>query len=88
MIKYLLFGTFVSSIGGVLIYAGLGWLMGGDGPSITPDWLLGLSFGVGGMAGMYLGARLQRFMPARLIKSILAAAVLFVVIKYALEFFV
>ncbi len=88
-----LFGTFVSSIGGVLFYTGLAPLFGGGGNgmaasvSISPDWLLGLLFGVGGAAGMYLGARFQRFVPARVIKTILAAAMLFIAGKYVLEFF-
>jgi len=32
--------------------------------SVAPDWFLGIMFGLGGMAGMYLGARFQKFVPA------------------------
>jgi uncharacterized membrane protein YfcA len=46
-----------------------------------------LSFGVGGMAGIYTGARLQKFVPARVIKGILALLVFTVVTKYVIEFF-
>jgi uncharacterized membrane protein YfcA len=81
-----LFGTFVSSIGGVISYAAIAPLFSETNLAITPDWLLGALFGLGGMAGMYVGARLQRFLPARLIKGLLAAAVLSVVIKYVVEF--
>ena len=49
---------------------------------IAPDWQLGLLFGIGGSAGMYCGARLQRLFPAVYIKSILAFTLLFTAIRY------
>ena len=39
---------------------------------MAPDWMLGVLMGVGGMIGMYAGARTQKFIPAKLIKWILA----------------
>jgi hypothetical protein len=36
---------------------------------------------------MYLGARTQKFVPAKMIKAILCASVLFVAGKYFLGFF-
>ena len=82
-----LFGTLVSSVVGVLCYWLISMVLGESATPIAPDWLLGFLFGVGGAAGMYVGARLQRFLPARVIKAILAAAVLVVVVKYVVEFF-
>jgi len=81
-----LFGTLIGSVGGVAFYALASVIVGETSTPVSPDWLLGLLFGIGGSAGMYVGARLQRFFPARAIKAILVAAVLFVVVKYVLEF--
>ena len=39
---------------------------------VAPDWALGIRFGLGGLAGMYLGARCQRFVPALYLKIMLA----------------
>ncbi len=78
-----LLGTFISSIAGVGFYS---TLPGPEGLSTSPDWLLGLLFGVGGFAGLYLGARLQKFMPERFIKGMLGAATLFVAWRYIGQF--
>ena len=56
-------------------------LLGGD-TGANPDWLLGLLFGCGGMAGTFLGASAQRWLPARAIKLILAAIVITVAVRY------
>jgi len=80
-----LMGTFVTSVAGVLFYQ----LIAPFYPdmAIAPDWALGFLFGTGGFAGMYCGARLQKFVPARIIKWILAACILFPACKYIIEFF-
>lgn len=80
-----LMGTFVTSIAGVLFYQ----ILAPYYPhlSVAPDWLLGLLFGLGGMAGMYLGARCQKFMPAKAIKWMLAGIMLLTATKYIVEFF-
>jgi len=81
-----LMGTFVTSLAGVLFYQVLAQfypLM-----SVGPDWQLGILFGIGGIFGMYLGARTQKYVPARVIKGILCASVLFVAGKYILGFFI
>jgi len=44
--------------------------------AVAPDWMLGLLFGVGGLAGMYCGARLQKFVPANIVKAALALLIL------------
>ncbi len=75
-----LMGTFVTSLAAVVFYQ----LMAPFYPemAVAPDWTLGLLFGIGGTAGTYLGARMQKFMPAKAIKLILCACVLFTAIKY------
>ena len=77
-----LLGTFMTSIAGVIFYSATAPFYSGTGLAITPDWLLGGMFGIGGAAGMYVGARLQKYIPARVIKVILAAAMLFIALKY------
>ena len=51
-----LFSTFLSSIMGVIIYSFLLPIISPDIRAVQPDYLLGLSLGVGGFAGIYLGA--------------------------------
>ncbi|MCS6786702.1 MAG: sulfite exporter TauE/SafE family protein [Thiobacillaceae bacterium] len=49
----------------------------------TPDWALGVAFGVGGLAGASLGARLQRRMPGRALKGLMAVIVTALAAFYA-----
>ena len=80
-----LMGTFVTSIAGVAFYQ----MMAPFYPhmSVAPDWLLGIMFGLGGMVGMYLGARCQKYVPARAIKWMLAGIILLTAGKYVFGFF-
>jgi uncharacterized protein len=80
-----LMGTFVTSVAGVAFYQ----LIAPFYPhlSVAPDWLLGILFGLGGMAGMYLGARFQKFVPARAIKWMLAGVIVITALKYMTDFF-
>lgn len=80
-----LMGTFITSVAGVAIYQFLA-LMYTDA-AVAPDWALGALFGIGGFFGMYLGARTQKYIPARIIKGILCFCVLFVSVRYILGFF-
>ncbi len=80
-----LMGTFVTSIAGVLFYQCIAPYY--PNLSIAPDLTLGLLFGIGGAIGMYFGARCQKFMPAHIIKYILAFSMLFTAVKYMLDFF-
>ncbi|MFQ6008098.1 MAG: sulfite exporter TauE/SafE family protein [Candidatus Zixiibacteriota bacterium] len=82
-----LLGTFVSSIAGVVYYVILGSFHSSPPISTSPDWLLGALFGIGGFAGVYVGARLQRHVPARFIKAFLALCVLSIAVIYISEFF-
>jgi uncharacterized membrane protein YfcA len=77
-------GTLVTSVAAVACYCALAPFF--PDRSVAPDWLLGLLFGVGGMAGMYLGARCQKYVPARGIKWMLAAVVVLIGAKYVWSF--
>jgi hypothetical protein len=79
-----LMGTFVTSVAGVAFYQILAPCY--PGMIIAPDWLLGFLFGIGGFAGMYCGARLQKFVPAGFIKWILVVCLLFTAGKYIWSF--
>lgn len=78
-------GTFVTSVAGVAIYQFIAPLY--PDVSVAPDWKLGALLGIGGMAGIYLGARCQKFVPSRAIKWMLTAVILFTVVKYVVGFF-
>ena len=80
-----LMGTFATSLAGVLFYQSLAPFF--PDLSVAPIWGLGLLFGVGGMMGMYLGARFQRFVPPSVIKMMLCGVTLFAAAKYVLQFF-
>ncbi len=80
-----LMGTFVTSVAGVAFYQLLAPFY--PDMSVAPDWLLGILFGLGGMAGMYLGARCQKFVPAGAIKWMLAGIIMLTAGKYVVGFF-
>jgi uncharacterized membrane protein YfcA len=80
-----LMGTFVTSVAGVLFYQLIAPFY--PNMAIAPDWALGFLFGIGGFAGIYCGARLQKFVPAKIIKWILAGCILFPACKYIIGFF-
>lgn len=77
-----LMGTFITSVAGVSFYQIIAPFY--PDISVAPDWLLGVLFGLGGMAGMYLGACCQKFVPARVIKWMLAGIIVFTAAKYAI----
>jgi len=77
-----LLSTFISSVGGVIVYSIMALFYKDTGMAIAPDWILGAMFGVGGSIGIYIGARLQRYLPVRLIKAILTACLLFIAVRY------
>jgi uncharacterized membrane protein YfcA len=79
-----LLGTFLTSIAGVFFYS---VIPASEGLSTRPDWLLGCLFGMGGIVGMYCGARLQKFFPQKAIKLILGACITFLACRYILQFF-
>ena len=77
-----LMGTLVTSIAGVLVYQVLAAFY--PGMSVAPDWQLGFLFGMGGFCGIYLGARCQKYVPAKAIKAVLSLFVLFSAGSYLL----
>ncbi len=80
-----LMGTFLTSVAGVAFYMAIAPLY--PTMSVAPDWTLGLLFGLGGVAGMYLGARCQKRVPASAIKWMLGVVIVATALKYVLEFF-
>ncbi|MEK6698969.1 MAG: sulfite exporter TauE/SafE family protein [Nitrospirota bacterium] len=80
-----LFGTFLTSIVGVIFYS---VLPAANGISTAPDWALGFLFGAGGFGGMYLGARLQKYVPQKAIKLLLGAMILSLALRYISRYFV
>ena len=77
-----LMGTLATSAAGVSFYQLIAPAYQASGMAVAPDWTLGLSFGVGGMAGTYLGARAQRFVSATLLKVMLALILFGISISY------
>lgn len=80
-----LMGTFVTSVAGVILYTALAPLF--PETTVSPDWLLGGLFGLGGLVGMYLGARCQKYVPAKVIKWMLAVIITATAAKYVWGFF-
>lgn len=74
-----LFSTWVTSIAAALVYA---LVPQGGAADASPDWLLGGLFGLGGMAGIYVGVRLQKVVPTAVIKAVLGVAITAVALRY------
>jgi uncharacterized protein len=75
-------GTFITSVSGAAFYEILAATPLGEQVSVAPDWPLGIVLGVGGLAGTYAGARLQRFMPDFWIRAILGVLVTLLALRY------
>ncbi|RLB35011.1 MAG: sulfite exporter TauE/SafE family protein [Deltaproteobacteria bacterium] len=82
-----LLSTFLTSIVGVLFYTLIAPVYAYTGLAIAPDWKLGILFGIGGLLGMYCGARVQKYFPAGVIKLIIGVVILFLAIKYIINIF-
>lgn len=82
-----LLGTLVTSIAGVAFYTLIAPFYAESGLAVSPDWMLGLLFGAGGFAGMYCGARMQKYMPERIIKGILSVLILLLAVRYLMNLF-
>jgi len=80
--------TCLTSVFGVVFYQLIVPLFVVSDLSVRPDWLLGVTFGLGGLVGIYLGARWQRFMPARFIKSVLAVILIALAVRYVSQIFI
>ena len=79
-----LMGTFITSVSGALFFS---VIPATNGVSPLPDWPLGILFGIGGFVGMYLGAKTQKFIPQKAIKTIVGIAIISLAVKYILQFF-
>lgn len=57
------------------------------GVSHAPDWLLGILFGLGGIPGMYCGARLQKLLPQKHLKLVLGLLISVLAANYLRQYF-
>lgn len=73
-----LLGTLVTSVAGVGIYYAMG---------IGPDLALGVLFGIGGFIGMYLGARLQKYVSGKIIRIGLGVIISALAVRYIIGYF-
>ena len=74
--------TFLTSIAGIATFALLS--LGGSG-DLAPDWAVGIGIGLGGLAGAYLGARLQPRLPEALLRRGLGLLALGLGLRYAVQ---
>lgn len=80
-------GTFLTSIAGVIFYTILAMTPVGMTTNVSPDWMLGALFGVGGLLGTYCGAYVQKYLKEKIVKGIMAALILFLALRYITQFF-
>jgi hypothetical protein len=74
-----LFGTLVTSVGGAALYQ---FLPAPPGIETHPDWALGILFGLGGAAGMYVGARTQKHVSQRALELGIAVVLTLLAASY------
>ncbi|TVQ99783.1 MAG: sulfite exporter TauE/SafE family protein [Desulfovibrionales bacterium] len=79
-----LMGTFITSVVAALLFQAIAPFY--PHMAVAPDWSLGILMGIGGMIGMYAGARMQKFVPAKAIKWVLAFILVFTGGRYVLDF--
>jgi uncharacterized protein len=71
--------TFVTSVAGVVTFMILS--LHHHGP-VSPNWPTGLALGLGGLAGAYTGARIQRRLPDVLIRRVMGVLVVAIAARY------
>jgi uncharacterized membrane protein YfcA len=71
----------VTSVAGVVTFMILS--LHHHGP-VSPDWPTGVALGIGGLAGAYAGARLQRRLPDVLIRRVMGVLVIAIGGRYLL----
>jgi uncharacterized protein len=71
--------TFVTSVAGVITFLILSVHHHG---SVAPDWPTGIALGIGGLAGAYTGARIQRHLPDALIRRVMGMLVVVIGARY------
>ena len=82
-----LISTFLTSVAGVVFFQVLDAAGVGGSAAVAPDWLLGVVFGVGGLAGTYAGARVQKFLPELWIRTVLGTLVVLLALSYIGQLF-
>jgi uncharacterized membrane protein YfcA len=82
-----LIATFLTSAAGVVFFQILSATDLGAGNTVAPDWLLGGVFGIGGLAGTYVGARAQKYLPDLWIRVVLGSLVVLLALSYLSELF-
>jgi uncharacterized protein len=81
----MLMGTFMTSVVAVVFFQVLSFYY--PEMQVAPDWITGLLFGVGGLAGIFLGAKFQRYFPEKFIKIVLVVCLGIVAVRYILILF-
>ena len=71
--------TFVTSVAGVITFLVLS--VHHHGP-VAPDWPTGIALGIGGLAGAYTGARIQRHLPDTVIRRVMGVLVVAIGARY------
>jgi uncharacterized membrane protein YfcA len=71
--------TFVTSVAGVITFLILSLHHQG---SVAPDWPTGIALGTGGLAGAYVGARIQPHLPDPLIRRVMGVLVAAIGARY------
>ncbi|MBA2442371.1 MAG: sulfite exporter TauE/SafE family protein [Rubrobacter sp.] len=79
-----LLGTFLTSFAGVAFFQLLSATELGRQAAVAPDWTLGGILGIGGLAGTYAGARLQKFLPDFWIRVVLGTLITLLALSYLL----
>jgi uncharacterized membrane protein YfcA len=74
-----LLATFLTSIAGIATFEVLQLTHGGN---IAPEWILGISMGLGGFAGSYAGARLQSRLSEASLRRLLGLIACVVAARY------
>ena len=71
--------TFVTSIAGVITFLILSFHHHGP---VAPDWPTGIALGIGGLAGAYTGARIQRHLPDAVVRRVVGIMVVAIGARY------
>lgn len=74
-----LLATFLTSIAGIATFEILQVTNGGN---VAPEWILGISMGLGGFVGSYAGARLQSRLPEASLRRLLGLIACLVAARY------
>ncbi len=80
-----LIGTSLTSITGVLFYTLLAPLY--PHIAIAPDLSMALLLGVGGIFGMYLGARFQKYIPSTMLMLLMTLTIFAISVRYMIDYF-